>query len=261
MSLALVTDSSSLLPAAGARALGVELVEVPVAVDGEPFDGDVDTFYAWLRRGGRATTSQPSPAALARAYERVADEGATGAVSLHLDPRISGTAAAAELAAAAARVPVAVVGLPTVSFGVAMSVRAAAEARIGGADAGQAAAAALEMASSVDNVFAVRSAPEGRIHGRADSWTLLRFAEGAAEPIATYASASDAAAAIVRYVLERCDGSVAVGHAARDVEHAADFLAHALLARRVDKVERYRVGPAVGAHTGPDSFGAFWVRR
>jgi fatty acid-binding protein DegV len=262
MSLALVTDSSSLLPAAGARALGVELVEIPVAIDGEPFTGSVDSFYARLRGGGNAATSQPGPGALAAAYERVADDGATAVVSLHLDPMISGTAAAAELAAAEAPVPVVVVGLPTVSFGVAMSVRAAAEARNRGATRDDVVAAACDMASALDNVFAARSAPEGRIRARSDSWALLRFGSVGAEPISTHATDSDAAAVMLRYVLERCDDRVAVGHAAREVEPVADLVAHALLeAPHVRAVERYRVGPAVGAHTGPDAFGAFWTRR
>ena len=40
---------------------------------------------------------------------------------------------------------------------------------------------------------------------------------------------------------------------------AADALAVLLASSpRVIGVERYRVGAAVGAHTGPLSFGAFW---
>ena len=53
-------------------------------------------------------------------------------------------------------------------------------------------------------------------------------------------------------------GQVAVGYASRDVEAAADRLAHDLLRAGVAPVGRYRVEPSVGAHTGPDSFGAFW---
>jgi hypothetical protein len=50
-----------------------------------------------------------------------------------------------------------------------------------------------------------------------------------------------------------------VGHASATTERAADELAAALRALAdVELVERYRVGAAVGAHTGPLSFGAFW---
>jgi len=51
----------------------------------------------------------------------------------------------------------------------------------------------------------------------------------------------------------------AVGHAAAVSEPAADDLAAKLASSAfVGELERYRVGPAVGAHAGPFSFGAFW---
>jgi fatty acid-binding protein DegV len=74
--VALCTDSSSLLSPAAAHELGVEVVPVPVALDGEPFDGTVDAFYERVRTGAVATTSQPSPGAFLEAYERAASDGA-----------------------------------------------------------------------------------------------------------------------------------------------------------------------------------------
>jgi hypothetical protein len=51
----------------------------------------------------------------------------------------------------------------------------------------------------------------------------------------------------------------AVGHAAASTDPAADALAGSLASlAQVVGVERYRVSAAVGAHTGPLSFGAFW---
>jgi fatty acid-binding protein DegV len=53
--------------------------------------------------------------------------------------------------------------------------------------------------------------------------------------------------------------SAAVGHAGASTEAAADALALSLVTlTQVVEVDRYRVRPAVGAHTGPTSFGAFW---
>jgi len=57
------------------------------------------------------------------------------------------------------------------------------------------------------------------------------------------------------------DGEVraAVGHAAAATEAAADALTLAVESlTHVESVERYRVGAAVGAHTGALGFGAFW---
>lgn len=51
---------------------------------------------------------------------------------------------------------------------------------------------------------------------------------------------------------------VAVGYAAPPTEASADLLARALAHAGIAEVVRYRVGPSVGAHTGPLSFGAFW---
>ena len=65
---------------------------------------------------------------------------------------------------------------------------------------------------------------------------------------------------MTRLVADAVPELVAVGHASRGVEAAADRLAHDLLRESVGAVERYRVYPSVGAHTGPDSFGAFWCQ-
>ena len=51
----------------------------------------------------------------------------------------------------------------------------------------------------------------------------------------------------------------AVGHAAAVSEPAAaDLAAKLASSASVRELERYRVEPAVGAHTGSFSFGAFW---
>lgn len=62
-----------------------------------------------------------------------------------------------------------------------------------------------------------------------------------------------------RVVADRGPVRAAVGHAAASVQAAADALALSLEAQpHVVEVERYRVGAAVGAHTGGQSLGAFW---
>ena len=237
---------------------------VPVALDGEPFEGSVDAFYDRMREGAAATTSQPSPAAFLTAYESLAARGASSVLSLHLDRRVSGVTASAEIAAREASIPVTVVDLPTVSYGVALCVRAARRALfVGDASPEEASTVAtqlaLTLALTLDNVFVARTAPRGRVPA-SDAWTLLRFADGAAAPVSPHATVDDAIEAMGRRVAESVPGLVAVGHASREVEAPADRLAHDLLRARVGAVERYRVLPSVGAHTGPDSFGAFWHR-
>ncbi|HEY5872483.1 MAG TPA: DegV family protein [Gaiellaceae bacterium] len=257
--IALCTDSSSLLSPAAAAALAVEVVPIAVALDGEPFDGPIDAFYGRMREGAAATTSQPSPAAFLAAYARAATAGATSVVSLHLDSRVSGVTASAEIAARDASIPVTVIDLPTVSYGVALCLRAAHSALVSGLGAREAQAAATELALSLDNVFVAPTAPGGRVPA-SDGWALLRFADGVVAPLSSHPTIEEATETMTRLAAAAGRELVAVGHASRDVEAAADRFAHDLLREGVGAVERYRVYPRVGAHTGPDSFGAFWCQ-
>lgn len=232
------------------------MVPIPVTLDGEPFHGTTEAFYARVRKGAAATTSVPSPGAFVEAYERAAEEGATSVLALHLDRRISGVAESAALAARETPVPVRVVSLPTVSYGVGLCVRAACAALRGGASVSEAATDAERIATTLDNVFVARSAPGGRVSA-GDEWTILRFAAGEAQPLSTHPSLDEAARLMGRRILRGRPGLVAVGYAGAELEASADRLAHDLV-DAVAAVERYRVTPSVGAHTGPDSFGAFW---
>jgi DegV family protein with EDD domain len=236
-------------------------VPVPVALDGEPFDQDMsslDWFYERLRAGAAATTSQPSPAELAAAYDLAASRGARSIVSVHLDARVSGTVSAAETAAEVSRIPVTVVDTRTVSFGVSVCVRAAAEVVAGGGSAGDAALAASRLGARMHNAFVARGSRGGRVP-TLGGWTLFRFADGAAEPIWDCASEAEAVERMATLALrDEHPIAAAVGHAGRALEPAADRLAHRLTDAGISSVERYRVGASVGAHTGPDSFGVFW---
>ena len=211
-----------------------------------------------MRAGSVATTSQPSPGALLVAYESLARDRATSILSLHLDSRVSGVAASAEIAARDASIQVTVVELPTVSYGVALCVHAARRGLDDGATETQAAAAAQKLAVELDNAFVARASPRGRL-SETDEWTVLGFADGAATPVSSHTTVEDATEEMARRIAgSGTPSQVAVGYASREVEAAADRLAHDLLRAGVAPVERYRVVPSVGAHTGPDSFGAFW---
>jgi fatty acid-binding protein DegV len=233
-----------------------------MTLDGEPFHeltSSVDWFYERLRAGAVATTSQPSPTDFASAYARMAARGAEIVVSIHLDSRVSGILASAELAADGASVAVRIVDTRTVSFGVALCVRAAALALAAGGDAGDAARAASRLGGVMRNAFVTRGSPGGRVPP-SSGWTLLTYANGAASRISQPRSAMESVEEIVSHVAS-ADPPIraAVGHASRELEAAADGLARRLLRTDgVASVERYRLGASVGAHTGPDSFGAFW---
>ncbi|MCL2424092.1 MAG: DegV family EDD domain-containing protein [Micrococcales bacterium] len=129
--VAVVTDSTAALPPALARSAGVRVVSLDVIVGRRrTLDGDIDAvdLLAALARGERPVTSQPPPAAFAAAYERAAAEGASAVVSVHISGAMSGTAAAARLAAADALIPVVVVDCGTVAMSMGFAALAAARA-------------------------------------------------------------------------------------------------------------------------------------
>jgi fatty acid-binding protein DegV len=256
------TDSSSLIPASAAASLGVDVVPVTVTLDDEPFDeltSSLDWFYARLRAGATVTTSQPTPFDFAAAYERAAARGAESVISIHLDGRVSGTVSAAEVAARDAPVPVRVVDTHAVSFGVALCVRAAAEVAVRGGTAGDAILEATRFGGILQNAFVARGSRGGRVP-TVGGWGLLRFADGVASEVWECGSTDEAVDRTMSLALHGDEPlAAAVGHAGRELEAAADRLARALDAsERVTRVERYRVGASVGAHTGPETFGAFW---
>jgi DegV family protein with EDD domain len=260
-SVAICTDSSALFPAGVAERLGITVVPVAITVDGAVLDDQnlaPDEFYA-LSEGADVTTSQPSPGAFLDAYARAGAGGAAQVLSIHLDARVSGTVSSAELAAREAPIPVTVVDTRTVSFGVGLCVRRAAESIAAGASAREAAAAATRAAAQLRNAFVAHRGPTGRLP-EATGWALLEFAGGKADVLGATADIADAIDAMAaRVLLADRPVRAAVGHAGAAVEQAAEALALSLASvSRVVEVERYRVGPAVGAHTGPLSFGAFW---
>jgi fatty acid-binding protein DegV len=260
--IAICTDSSALLPREEVAHLAIEVVPVEITLDGEPYDEhapEIDDFYERLSAGATATTSQPSPSAFARAYAAAAERGAREALSIHLDARVSGTVGAAELAARESPVPVQVVDTRTVSFGVGLCVRKAAGAVASGASAAEAALTAQRLGSTLRNLFAALDPPGGRVPSRAGG-SVLTFADGKALPVAACEDTDDAVATMAS-LIEESEQRVhaAVGHAGAAAREAAGALAAALARSSVvADVERYRVGPAVGAHTGALSFGAFW---
>ncbi|MCP9487024.1 MAG: DegV family protein [Gaiellaceae bacterium MAG52_C11] len=255
------TDSSALLSAHDVARLGIEVVPIALTLDGEPVRGDLDAdeFYARMAAGVSVATSQPSPMEFAAAYAALAARGVQSVLSIHLDERVSGTAASAASAARDATIPVRVVAIETVSFGVGLCVRTAAEAMAAGATARAAETLARTLGSTVRNVFVAPGAPAGRVSQPAD-WTVLTFAAGETRPLAACESITDAVEVMVEHILKAVAPiRVAVGHAAAATEPAATDLAAALAESDVvAELERYRVGPPVGAHSGPLSFGAFW---
>ncbi|MEA2826140.1 MAG: hypothetical protein QOG43_579 [Actinomycetota bacterium] len=273
--IGIVTDSNSQIPPELAARLGIVVVPLTVTVDGvdyqEGVDLGADDFYARFESGTpQVATSQPSPGAFALAYQALADAGVAVIVSVHIGSAISGTVNSARLAAGGAAVPVRIVDTGSASFAIAFAAWEAAEAAAGGATVDEVVAAAERVSGLVGNVFVVGGLALARAGGRlaedatADAGGLaipvLTLAGGAVRALGTAADIDQAVRIMADHV--RAGGtSLRVGISVADpgtlpvVEALEDLLRDA---PEVGELIRYRVGPSVGAHTGPGTAGAMF---
>jgi DegV family protein with EDD domain len=274
--IGLVTDSSAQLPPELVERYGVEVVPLTVMVDGvdhlEGVDLDADAFYAAFTpdHTPQVATSQPSPGRFAAAYHRLADAGAEEILSIHIGSALSGTLNSARLASGDSPVPVRVIDTGTASFGVGCCVWEAAEALRAGASAEEAASVAEGLAPRIGNVFVVGALDLVRAGVRLAAGAegtdedqgipVLSLVEGAVQVVGTAADVDEATTVMAERV--RAAGSglrVAVGIADAGAAPLWQALEDALAGTpEVTEVVRYRVGPSIGAHTGPGTAGAFF---
>ena len=269
----IVTDSNSQLPPELRDRYGIEVVPITVTVDGveyrEGIDLDADGFYAlWADGQPEVSTSQPSPGAFIEVYERLAGEGATEILSIHVAADLSGTLNSARLAADAVDIPVRLVDTDTMSFGISCCVWEAAEVLRTGGSVEEAARTAEKLAPAIGSVTILQALDFTRGQGRmvdhlpegADGIPVLAFVDGDSEVLGEGRSIDELAQLMVDRMTssgERVRVAVCIADAsARPFWEAMEEL----LAERPNVVDlvRYRVGPSVGAFTGPGAAGGVW---
>ncbi len=276
--IGLVTDSNSQIPPDLARRFAITVVPLTVTVNGvaytEGVDLDADAFWALFAVSTpQVTTAQPSPGQFVEAYAALARRGVEEILSVHVGSDLSGTVNAARLAAASAHVPVRVVDTGTASFAVTCCAWEAALAVAAGASMEEAATAAETVAATVGMVFVVKALDLARAGGRLAAAApeaapalaggvvpVLTLVGGAMEIVGQVADI-DLAAEVMADQVRTAGSSLRVGVGLADPATAS--LAQALEDRLVAAAEvidvvRYRVGPSVGAHTGPGTVGAVW---
>jgi len=272
--IAVVTDSNAQLPPVLVDRYGVKVVALTVTVDGTPFregfDLDADAFYGRFANGASptVTTAAPSPGQFIEAYRSAAEAGATAILSVHIGSNASATINAAHLGAEGSPIPVRIVDTGTASFGVGCCAWEAAEALAAGASLEEAAQLAEHLAPSIVNVFVVGAVELARAGGRlapgaadveGDAAPVLSLKDGVMERVGQAHSTIEAAQLMASYVL-RAGADLRIGIGVADASAAP--LWQALEAQLTDapgvrEVIRYRIGPSVGAHTGPSTAGAF----
>lgn len=272
----LVTDSTCDLGPSELARLGVEMVPLSVRFGDESLrdwiDIEPDVFYQRLASArDLPTTSQPSPAAFAEAFERLAQQGRDSIVVLTLSSGLSGTYQSATIAAADAPIPVHVLDTRRASLAVALLVQAAAAARDEGQDAAAIESLCARLASEcrlyflLDTLeYLVKGGRAGKAAGLAASLLDIKpvldvNSDGLVEPFKKVRGRQQALAALVKHVAEDVAtiGPVrlAVLHGADDVR-AAEF--ESALRESVPDAEivlNGNIGPVIGTYTGPGALG------
>jgi DegV family protein with EDD domain len=271
--VAVVTDSTAALTDAECDKYDVAVVPLQVVlghrVGAEGVDVNPADVAAALAAKATVSTSRPSPVSFADTYRRLADEGATAIVSIHLSAGLSGTIDSARLAAAEADVPVHLVDSRSTAMGLGFPVLAAAEvaaARISAEDVVHAAMQAIERTRVlfyVDSLDALRRG--GRI-GQAAALVggallvkpILHVDDGRIallEKVRTTTKALDRLEDLAVDMAGADLVDVAVHHLACPdrAQEVADRLRGRL--RRLRSVHVTEVGAAVGAHVGSGLIG------
>jgi len=238
--IGLVVDSNSQLPAELAERYAIEVVPLTVSIDGteylEGVDLDADDFYAaWEGdHTPEISTSQPAPGEFVAAYARLAG---------------------------------------TASFGISCCAWAAAEVVCAGGSIDMAFEVASERAASLRTSFVVglpqlidRSGRVGDVGVEAAAVGGIPVLAMSGPDLSVLTTVSDPDAAVAAMVDDALAWPpsderglrVAIGSSDASSRPMSLALTDALRDHRlVAELVQYRIGPSVGAHTGPGTSGLF----
>ena len=275
--VALVTDSTAHLQVGAESACDVSVVPLQVVIDDEVYDegspeATPEKVAEALRQKRAVSTSRPAPAVFAELYQRLADEGATEIVSVHLSAEVSGTFESALVAARTAPVPVICVDTRQVGVASGYAVESAAAVLAQGGSAAEAAEAARARADVSTSLFYVNTLEYLRRGGRVGAAAavfggvlsvkpLLGIVDGVIEPRAKVRTAAKAIAQLEALAVESAgDRQVEVCVAHLAAEERAVAMAERLAERLGEQVVPGRdgtpvrcveLGGVLGAHVGP----------
>jgi DegV family protein with EDD domain len=272
--VALVTDSTALLPAETAAARDITVVPLQVVVGSKAYDEGADaqatpeTIADALRAWSPVSTSRPTPAVFLDAYEDAARNGAEAVLSIHLSSELSGTFESAQLAAREASVPVRAVDTRQLGMGVGFAVLTAADVLDDGGSAEKAAGAALARADGTTSLFYVDTLEYLRRGGRIGAAAallgsalavkpLLQIVDGRVDTVEKVRTAARALSRLEELAVAAAEDrrvDVAVAHLAN--ADRAEALAARLRTRLATQLGGHevsvgQVGAVIGAHVGP----------
>ena len=273
--IAILTDTTANLPAEWVKQYSIR--EIPLKIhwgsvtylDGK--DLTPEEFYMRLSKSkSLPTTSQPSIQDFLKAFESLADEGATGIVVPLISSGISGTVDSAQAAVRLfTRVPVEIIDTHITSMGQVMIILAAARAAEQGASLQEVRQAADKVIKRLKVFFAVDTLEYlhrgGRINGASryfgtvlDIKPILFFnSEGKIDALERVRTKRKALQRLIALAEKQADGrpvQVGIVHAnvPQAVQEFRDEVEKRLKCKEIFTVE---FSPVIGVHVGPGTIG------
>jgi DegV family protein with EDD domain len=274
--VAVVTDSTASLDPADAARADVSIIPLQVVIDDisrpESEVRPCEVARA-LRAGRQVSTSRPTPEVIGNTYAQLAAAGYDAIVSVHLSSKISGTCQAAQVAAAAANVPIIVVDSMALAMAVGFGVLTGAEVARSGAAPDEVASTVRQRTAASTTYFYVDSLEYLRRGGRIGVAAAMLGSALAVKPLLTVADGQIRPYERVRTeskALTRLEElSVAALERATAANYVVDVAVHHLdnldgARRLVDRLSgRVQLGDIViselsavlGVHVGPGTLG------
>jgi DegV family protein with EDD domain len=271
MSIQIVTDSTCDLPEAVVAQYGITVIPAYINVGGQSYLDGVELsrqeFYERLPDyESLPTTAVPGPEVFRQAYERLADEGATEVLSIHISISLSAILNSARLAVKETRqVPVTVLDSRQLSLGIGFLVETAAKAATGGRSMGEI-IALLEDQILRTHVFAAldtleflrRSGRMNRVVAGLGSVLqikpILKMYDGnpTSERVRTRRRAIERLISLLSGLVPLERVALVHTHAPDRAEDLRQRVRHLLPEGEIPSVD---ITPVIGAHIGPGAVG------
>jgi DegV family protein with EDD domain len=272
--VAIVTDSTAMLPPDVVARRDIIVVPLQVVIGARSYDEGVDpeatpdTIAAALKEWTPVSTSRPAPSVFLEAYRSAHQAGAESVLSLHLSSQVSGTFESAQLAAKEAPLPVLTVDTLQLGVATGFAVLTAADVLDAGRSAEEAKGAALARAGATTSLFYVDTLEYLRRGGRIGAAAAMLGSALAVKPLLTLTdgrigtlekvrTAGRAVARLEELAVAAAEDrpvDIAVAHLAGE-ERARHLAGHlgSRLAANLDgrEVVVGEVGAVIGAHVGP----------
>jgi fatty acid kinase fatty acid binding subunit len=270
MTIRIVTDSTCDLPKEIVAALGITVVPLYINFGSESYLDGVDlsreAFYARLPDcDPPPTTAMPGTPMFLDAYERLANEGATEILSIHISKSLSAVVDTAQLAAREASMPVTVLDAGSLSLGTGFLVWAAAKAAARGQSMAEI-VALMKAQGQRTHVFAAldtleflrRGGRMNRVMAALGSWLqvkpLLKMHDGkpTAEKIRTAQAATQRLVALLQEQVPLESVALVHTHALEQAQVLRRQAQHLLPEGELLSVD---ITPVFGTHLGPGAVG------